>query len=116
MPVWLVSLVYRAGPHVIRTYYQRALDPEGAAPGLGGAGDGDQFPGRAGKGGAKQWVFGYGYALSKRTEVYGIVSSIKNDPTASYDFGTNAIGGITGVAAKRGADPRGVGVGVKHVF
>lgn len=110
VPAAFLSLVYKYGQHFIRTYVQKAYDPRGNGGAVGGAGAGGT------DGGARQFVFGYGYTLSKRTEVYGIYSRIQNDPTASYDFGTNSIGGITGQTAKAGVDPTGFAIGIKHVF
>jgi predicted porin len=105
---WITSAVYQTGPHILRAYYQRAKSPSGDGEAVGGAG----APGT--DGGAHEWVAGYGYQLSKRTEVYGVYVRITNGATASYDFGTNAIGGI--VATTPGADPRGFALGVKHIF
>jgi predicted porin len=60
---------------------------------------------------AKSFVFGYSYTFSKRTDVYGVYSKIKNETNSKNDF---AINGVTGVAA--GADPTGFGVGIRHTF
>jgi predicted porin len=111
---WLVSLTHVTGPHIFRGYYQRARDPKGDGPAIGGAGPAQGNPLHTAAGGGKQFVVGYGYTLSKRTELFGIYSRITNDPLASYDFGTNQIVGAS--AAPQGSDPRGFGVGIKHIF
>ena len=36
--------------------------------------------------GATQWTANWGYYLSKRTQVYGLVSGIKNNANANYNF------------------------------
>ena len=109
---WLVSLIHTMGPHTLRGYYQRSRDPDGdSIARVGGAG-----PASSGDGGARQWVIGYGYAASKRTELFAIYSSIRNDQFASYDFGTNAIVTNAGSNAPQGSDPRGFGVGIRHNF
>jgi predicted porin len=105
---WLVSFTHTIGPHILRGYYLQARDPKGDGPAIGGAGPADT------DGGAKQFVLGYGYVLSKRTEIYALVTKIYNDDTASYDFGTNAIGNVIGV--RPDADPRGIALGIKHTF
>lgn len=60
---------------------------------------------------AKMMVFGYSYTFSKRTDVYGVYSKIKNETNSRNDY---AINGVTGVA--NGADPTGFGVGIRHTF
>jgi predicted porin len=105
---WIVSATHTIGPHVFRGYYQQARDPKGDGPAIGGAGAGGT------DGGAKQFVIGYGYVLSKRTELYVLYTKISNDDTASYDFGTNAIGNVVGV--RPDADPQGFALGIKHTF
>ena len=49
--------------------------------------------------GGNQWSLGWGYYLSKRTQIYGIASQIKNNANGVYNFanysgqGTNALTG-----------------------
>ena len=66
--------------------------------------------------GANSFAVGWGYALSKRTEVYTLYTAIDNHSAAGYDFGSNAIGVKAGGAAFVGASPKGGLLGIKHVF
>jgi len=61
---------------------------------------------------AQQISVGYGYNFSKRTQVYGVYSTVENDKNAAFDFGPSK--SRTGTAA--GADPEGFSIGVRHLF
>lgn len=61
--------------------------------------------------GAKEYMIGYGYNLSKRTQLYTHYVKIDNKPAAAYNFATNA---TTPIGA--GADPQGFAVGMYHNF
>lgn len=90
----------------LRAAYERAADATGTAVVAG-----------ASTGAAKITV-GYGYTLSKRMELYAVYTRINNHANGIYDFTTNLIGTAptAGVAPAVGADPRGIGVGLKYVF
>lgn len=60
----------------------------------------------------QQLSVGYGYNFSKRTQVYGVYSTVENDKNAAFDFGPSK--SRTGAAA--GADPEGFSIGVRHLF
>lgn len=60
---------------------------------------------------SRMLVAGTSYTFSKRTDGYLVFSQIKNDNNARNDF---AIGSVGGVA--NGADPRGLGIGIRHTF
>ncbi len=66
--------------------------------------------------GAKQFSLGASYALSKRTEMFGLYTQVKNDSAANYSLG----GGATGIhavnTAAAGQDPRGISLGMIHKF
>jgi predicted porin len=94
---------------VLRAAYIKANDSTGDATAAVG-GIGAPTPANGGQTGASQWIVGYGYVLSKRTELYALYSRIRNDAAASYDFSTNAIG------TAAGADPTGFGAGIRHTF
>lgn len=106
---WYLSLTHKIGPGTIRAAYTRSRDPKGSS--LTGIAAGAGAPGVNNDAGAHQFVIGYGYSLSKRTEVYALYSKIENDTNATYNFATNALGGIGA-----GSDPRGFGLGIKHTF
>lgn len=61
---------------------------------------------------SQQISVGYGYNFSKRTQVYGVYSTVDNKNNAAYDFGPTK--SRTGAAA--GADPEGFSIGVRHLF
>ena len=65
-----------------------------------------------GQNGANQWGLGWGYYLSKRTQVYGLVSQIKNNANANYDF----FGGTTTSANNGGARLTTYGAGLRTNF
>lgn len=77
--------------------------------------------GNFGNSGAQAWSLRLAHNFSKRTQAYAIYTQIKNESNAVYDF--NAIdpvapagtgGGVGTLNA--GADPRVLGVGVRHNF
>ena len=61
---------------------------------------------------AQQISVGYGYNFTKRTQVYGVYSTVENDAGAAFDFGPSK--SKTNAAA--GADPEGFSIGVRHLF
>lgn len=77
--------------------------------------------------GAKLYELGYVHSLSKRTEVRAVYARINNDSNANYDFGVNAAGNGTTVAAGGaagntittsgyGSSVSGVQIGLRHTF
>ena len=62
--------------------------------------------------GANQWSLGYGYALSKRTEVTLFYSKLNNDAMGQY----NQVGGQSGIISGRGSDASVFGSGLRHSF
>lgn len=62
---------------------------------------------------AQQISVGYGYNFSKRTQVYGVYSTVDNKAGATYDFGPGK-SQVKGFGA--GADPEGFAIGVRHLF
>ncbi len=73
----------------------------------GYAKDGGATTGASGK----ALTLGANYWLSKRSNLYALYTGIRNNSAASYNFGMNPLGGVGA-----DSDPRGFGVGVKHVF
>jgi predicted porin len=61
--------------------------------------------------GATQISLRYGYMLSKRTELFGMYTDIKNDAAASYNFAD-----VVQPAAATGSGVKGYGVGVRFTF
>ena len=81
---------YRFGNNEPRVMYANNSNVSGLAQ---NDANGNQVDG--GQTGASQWGLGWGYYLSKRTQVYGIVSQLKNNANANYNF-TGAAVDLTG--------------------
>jgi predicted porin len=94
---WFVPVTFNVGSGKIIAQYGQAADIKGCAAGC------DDTAG-------KLMAVGYEHSLSKRTMLKAIYSQVKNEASASYDFGVNASG------AASGADPKGFQVGVRHSF
>lgn len=103
---FLIGAQYSMGAHRFRAQYQNAGDTKGAvqaAIGTVAVSGGDT--------GAQIYGLQYGYALSKRTEVYGFYSLIDNDRNGRMDHsGAGANGFSTGM------DTTAYGVGIKTAF
>ncbi|MGB7650815.1 MAG: porin [Gallionella sp.] len=61
--------------------------------------------------GAKQISLRYGYAMTKRSEVYGMYSQLANKAAGTYNFAD-----VAPLASNAGATLSGFGVGVRHSF
>lgn len=95
---WEVPVSYTFGPSTVLASYTRANDFSDAA-----------------NTGAKMWVIGYDYALSKRTNVGLFYGKLTNDAAANYQpylTGTTA----TGSSLVAGESATTVALGVKHTF
>lgn len=101
---WMGLFTYVIGPNTLRAFYIHANNATGSSAFAG--------PNT----GANSFALGWGYALSKRTEVYTLYTAIDNHSAAAYDFGSNPIGVKSGGAAFVGASPKGGLLGIKHVF
>jgi len=73
--IW-AGVSYRFGNNEPRLSYANTSDTSGLA----------QASTYTGQNGGNQWNLGWGYYLSKRTQVYGIVSQIKNNANANYNY------------------------------
>ena len=62
---------------------------------------------------ANKFAIGYGYNLSKRTQVYTTVARISNKGAANYAVGG---AGLAGVAPAAGRNSTGFDIGVRHSF
>ena len=82
--VW-VGASYRFGNNEPALMYANNSNMSGLSQNSNaGATNGQQVYG--GQEGASQWGARWGYYLSKRTQVYGLVSQIKNNANGTYDF------------------------------
>jgi predicted porin len=63
---------------------------------------------------ARQYVIGYSYSLSKRTDVYTLWSQTNNGPFAAYQLGNNNNAYSATIPA--GARQQAFGLGIRHVF
>lgn len=61
------------------------------------------------------YSFAYSYALSKRTNIYAAVATIKNNNRGTFGI-LSAGGNVTPPATALGADPKAYTVGVRHSF
>lgn len=96
---WQIPLSYTFGPNTILASFTKANDAKNIA----------------GDNGAKMYVLGYDYALSKRTNVGVFYSRLDNNTAGSYQpflAGTSA----TGSALAAGETASTFAVGVKHTF
>ncbi|KVW99700.1 porin [Thiobacillus denitrificans] len=96
---WYASVAHKMGNITLKAAYTKANELDGT----------DDT-------GASQYSLGASYALSKRTELFGLYTQVKNDSDAAYSLG----GGGTGIHAVNtaavGQDPRGISVGMIHKF
>ena len=68
----------------------------------------------AGNDGADFWALGVDYAMSKRTVVYALYTSLDNESAANYTLGGNGTNGAQ--ASGNGTNPGGLSIGMKHSF
>ena len=96
---WYVGAAHAIGNTTLKAAYTKAGDLKGAS-----------------NTGATQISLGATYALSKRTEVFGLYTQVKNDSDAAYSLGGGATGTPETLAAAYGQDPRGISLGMVHKF
>jgi predicted porin len=110
---WMLGAGYATGPHNVYLEYAQANKLKGGVCGTAGVCDNTK---------SKQWTVGYDYSLSKRTMIKTYYSAIRNDSRANYDYYINPVAsstttaGLSSSGLAAGADPRGFGVGIRHVF
>lgn len=63
----------------------------------------------------QKFSLGYGYNLSKRTQLYGAISHIKNDDNAKRGFGLSS-SSLAGPTISKGDSATGVEFGMRHSF
>ena len=99
---WYASVAHKMGSNTIKAAFTHAGDRKGDA----GISDS----------GAKQYSIGFSHAFSKRTELYALYTTVRNDGAATYALAGGATG-IAGVSASAaGEDPRGISIGLSHKF
>lgn len=99
---WAIPVSYTTGNHGVYVTYAKVGDVKTQA-------------GKTGDSGAKQWMVGYDYSLSKRTSVGANYTKLTNDSNAAYNFGN--LNGTKGTAvATNGADASQFYVGIRHAF
>ena len=103
---WQLAATWTQGAHTLRGSVTVAGDTRGnAAAGVGGAGK----PGP--ESGARQWTAGYGYALSRRSELWLAWNRTANERNAAYNLSANPVPGL-----KAGDAVAGWGAGITHKF
>lgn len=101
---WAIPVQYVVGPHTFSGTYSRAGDTSNT-PGLNT--------------GARSWMLGYTYALSKRTMVGVNYTRINNESAGTYDLwhpSSNVSAQATGGMVSPGSDPRQFGINLVHLF
>ncbi|WP_183036114.1 porin [Cupriavidus sp. UME77] len=103
---WQVAATHAIGAHEFRASYTSGGNAHGSSTAaVGGIG----LPGTAS--GAWQVSLGYGYTLSKRTELWAAWTRLVNHATARYNLSGNSVPGL-----KPGDSATGVGLGITHKF
>lgn len=103
---WHVALKHRIAEHELRARYSSAAD--GSVTLVSGGGSTADY-------GATMLALGYAYWIAPSLNVYLHYVQITNKAQAQY---TLTIGGASAVAGatNRGADPMGVGLGIRYTF
>jgi predicted porin len=100
---WLLPVTYTMGAHAFYAQYAKA----GSTSGVNDSG-------------AKQWMLGYDYGLSKRTSVGVYYTAVNNDAGGLNNMFATSAGGATRVTAiagaNAGADSKQLYAGVAHTF
>jgi predicted porin len=111
---WQVGVNQGFGPHNVYLMYSRANKLKGGVCGLASA----TAIGACDDTKARMFSLGYNYSLSKRTMIKAYYADIRNDSRANYDFYTASVAnnGLAPGTLPFGSDPRGFGVGLRHLF
>jgi predicted porin len=97
---WALLANQELGPHRIRAAYARNQKFEVA---------GQEIPNAK----ASYWALGYGYFLSKRTELSAVYVQVRNEANSANNL---SIAAVEQPTAGVGVDPRSIGVAIKHSF
>ncbi|CAN7345271.1 porin [Pseudoduganella sp. LjRoot289] len=108
---WTVGAMLRHGPHDAMLHYTRA----GRLKCSGAADSGQCAPALVGATGARQLSLLYHYTFSRRTMLIAFYSRISNGAQGRYDYDANPVVAALGSRAP-GADPTGVGWGLRHSY
>lgn len=108
---WTVAAMLRHGPHDAMLHVSRA----GRLRCSGAADSGQCAPALIGATGARQLSLLYHYTFSRRTMFIAFYSRISNGPQGRYDYDANPVVAALG-ARTPGADPTGVGWGLRHSY
>lgn len=98
---WGIQLEHLLGANQFVVQYTQGRDHKGSLC------DGDACDQTA----VKMWSVAWNYNLSKRTMLKTYYAQIRNERDVAYDFYTAPLGGLA-----TGSDPRGFGVGFRHLF
>lgn len=108
---WTAGLMARRGPHDAMLHYTVARPVDCA----GRATTGQCAPAAIGATGAWQVSMLYHYIFSKRTMLIAFYTKISNRNQARYDWDANPMEPVLG-ARLPGADPAGIGCGLRHSY
>jgi predicted porin len=111
---WTLRARHTMGPHEIHGGYTRVGDNSVSGRTLS--------PNQTfGESGTNVYTLRYGYNFSKRTQLYAVYVDVRNKANANFEISAispvlgSGTGGGAGVI-NAGADPRVIGVGLRHTF
>ena len=96
---WYLSGAYKMGANTLKAAYTKR----------------DKTISGGADNGAKQWAVGVDHAMSKRTNVYALYTTTRNDSAGTYSVGGGATG-IAAVGSVAGGTARGLSLGMVHSF
>ena len=104
--IWYTGAAYTMGNATLKAAYAKASD-------LKGSGNASAFGSDTG---ASQWSVGGDYSLSKRTTVFALYTTVRNDNAGVFSLAGGATG-IDGVSpADEGENATAFSLGMRHVF
>lgn len=108
---WTAGVMHKRGPHDVMLHYSHAAD----VVCRGNAVSGQCGAALVATTGAHQVSILYHYTLSKRTLLIAFYSTIRNEANGRYDFDANPV--VAALSARvPGADPTGLGWGIRHSY
>jgi predicted porin len=104
---WRLDAAYQLGAHTFGIQWGQGRRVKGSTTSTAAAPNGFNGSGT----GTDVWIFGYGYSLSKRSSLYAYYTYVDNETNSR----SNGIV-FNGIGPNAGADPKYLGVGLRHLF
>jgi predicted porin len=101
---WRLDAAYQLGAHTFGIQWGQGRKVKGSTTGANNTFNGDGT-------GTDVWIFGYAYSLSKRSSVFAYYTYVDNETNSR----SNGIV-FNGIGPNAGADPKYLGVGLRHLF